>query len=144
MEDILEIEGGAPIRIPEGEYDARVLSAKRVRKFNRPAIHFRFQIVSMDQFNGMLLDGWTPLDEKGKPAKRSKLVRWYLSLEDWGRRDRVSLKAFLQRLLKIKVRTVMKDYEQKPLLPKFYYSVVEDVLCTVAHLGLGVGKAERS
>lgn len=143
MEDLLEIDGGAFILIPEGEYEAKVLSAKRVRKFNRLAIHFRFQIVGMDNLNGTILDGWTPLDEKGKPAKRSKLVRWYLSLESWGRKDRVSLKAFLQRLLKVRVRTVVKDYEQKPLPPQLYYSVVEDVLGTVAQIRSHMAKADK-
>lgn len=144
MDDELEIEGGAPLLIPEGEYDAKVLSAKKARKFNRPVIHFRFQIVSMGEFNGTPLDGWTSLEKGGKPAKGSKLVRWYLSLEDWARKDRVSLKPFYHRLLKVTVRTVKADRNQKPLPSHLYYSVVDDVIGTVALLGSGPRKAGGS
>ncbi len=134
QDDELAIEGGAPILIPEGEYDAKVIRTHKLTKFNRLMLQMRFEVVSMDQFNGTVLEAWLPLGDGGKLGKGSKLVRWYLTLEEWGRKDRVSLKAFRHRLLRVAVRTVAKDYRQKSLPQTLQYSVVEDVLGSVAFL----------
>ena len=134
QDDELAIEGGAPILIPEGEYDAKVIRTHKLTKFNRLMLQMRFEIVSMDQFNGTVLEAWLPLGDGGKLGRGSKLVRWYLTLEEWGRKDRVSLKAFRHRLLRVAVRTVAKDYRQKSLPQTLQYSVVEDVLGSVALL----------
>jgi hypothetical protein len=132
-EDELLIDGGPPILIPPGDYDAKVFRIYRSSKFKRNSLQMRFEIVSMDsQVNGVVLDAWLPLGDAGKPGKGSKIVRWYLTLDQWARKDRVSLKAFRNRLLRVTVRTVERDYRQKPLSKALLYSVVDEVLGTVA------------
>jgi hypothetical protein len=136
----LVIEGGLPVLIPPGEYDAKVIKIHKLTKFNRPVMQMRFQIVSMDKFNGTVLEAWLPLGDGGKLGKGSKLVRWYLTLEEWGRKDRVILKAFRSRLLRVTVRTVEKDHRQKPLPKTLQYSVVDDLLGSVALLEMNTNE----
>ena len=140
MDDELTIDGGGPVLIPPGDYDAQVLNIRKITKFNRLMYQMRFQIVSMDPFNGTVLEAWLPFPDGGKLAKGSKLVRWYLALEEWGRKDRVSLKAFRGRLLRVTVRTVERDYRQKLLPKSSRYSVVDEVVETVALLQSNAGE----
>jgi hypothetical protein len=133
-EDELAIDGGLPILIPPGEYDARIIGIHKLRKFNRTMFQIRFEIVSMDKFNGTRLEAWLPVGNEGRLAKGSKLVRWYLTLEEWGRKDRVSLRAFQNRLLRVRVRTVEIDYRQVPLPKSRQYSVVDDLLANIGQV----------
>lgn len=77
----------------------------------------------------------------GKAGKngRFKLVprsEWYLMVcrlyEPQIRPDRISLRRLKNVLIRVSVRTVRKDYKQRPLLACLHYSVVDELVCIEA------------
>lgn len=134
-EDEIPIDGGAPVRIPPGQYDAIVLWHRRVMRFKRLIISFRFKIMTIGPYQGTELDAWVALGENGKAGKGSKLVRWFQAIaEPDSRWDKVRLKTFREYLLLVEVETVERDHHQKQLPTAQYYSVVRNVVGTVGRL----------
>ena len=133
-DDELIIEDGGPVLIPPSEYDAIVTGYRKLRKFDRLMLQMRFRIMTIGPHHGKELDAYLPLCEGGRIARASKLARWYQALEDGRRHDRVRLKAFTERMLRVSVRTVQKDHRQRSLPKCQWYSVVDEVLGTVAKL----------
>src|SRR5690606_17503746 len=68
-----------------------------------------------------------------KLKKRSDLVRTiHLVFGQQRRLDRISLRPLKAMLLRVSVRTVVRDYEQRELAPSLQYSVVEDIVAVEA------------
>ena len=128
MDDI-EVEGGLPVLMPAGEYDARAIRLTRVNRFKRPRMQIRFRIVGPGPHQGVELDGWVTLNDSGRLQPGSKGVRWVQALElPISGRRRVSLSVLTKYLLRLCIRTVKQDAKQRPLQRSQWYSVVHDVL----------------
>ena len=129
LTDDIEVEGGLPVLIPEGEYDARAIRLTRVHRFKRQRMQIRFRIVGSGPHQGVKLDGWVTLNDRGTFQRGSKGVRWVQALElpASGRR-RVSLSALTIYLVRVRVRTVKQNAKQRRLQRSQWYSVVDDVL----------------
>jgi hypothetical protein len=136
-DDEIPIEGGERKRVTPGSYHARVTEIKKVERFNRRHLHFRFSLCEMGPNDGVHLDGFVPLGEGRKVGRDSKLDRWNRILSEYskGRADRVSLRRFRDFLFDVEVRTVERDYQQRPLSECNRYEVVDQIIGVVGKLG---------
>jgi hypothetical protein len=123
-----------PPHIPEGLYDAIVLSSRKVLVFQkRWAVEFRFRIVEQGQYFGIELLGYANIgsDKKNSVKARpcSKLASWcrLIANRNNDRAYRISLKAFEQFYFKVSVSTVRQNSRQRELEGHDQYSVVADI-----------------
>jgi hypothetical protein len=137
QDDEIPIEGGERKRVTPGGYHARVTEIRKVERFNRRLVHFRFSLCEMGPNNGIQLDGFVPLGEGKKVGRDSKLARWnrILSAYSKDRADRVSFRRFKEYLLEVEVRTVERDHQQRPLAECNRYEVVDQIVGVVGKLG---------
>ena len=136
--DDIEIDGIIWPLIPEGDYVARYTGCDTKYMFHGLKAFLHFEIVdSGPHFGTKLFRAYNV-----KPAGRTKKGEWKFKLvprsqmfldlcrvyERKQRRDRISLNGLKSMLLRIRVRTVNKDYQQRPLQESIKYSVVSDLI----------------
>jgi hypothetical protein len=127
-----------PPKIPEGVYEGVFVRYEMAVVFKCPKIFIYFRVTELGQYHGLeLFRAYrvTTQPRPGKSAKlilkpRSELLRMIQRLSgEKVRRDRASLSRLRGKVLRLKVRTVTKDYRQRDL-PEFdQYSVIEDITC---------------
>lgn len=126
-----------PPKIPDGVYEAVYLRCESANVFTCSKVFVYFRITELGQYHGQVL--YRPyrahaVSKMGKSAKfmlkpRSELLRMLRKIGGENiRRDRASLSVLVGKVLKIKVRTVTKDYRQRDLPEHDQYSVIEDVM----------------
>lgn len=144
LDDIL-IEGGALPLVPPGEYSAQYIRHETKMVFGTPKVFIWFKIVEPGQAFGK--DLYRPFRVKalvGKPGRNGRiklgrqselfLVLCQLYEHRQMRPDRISLRDLQNVILRVKVRTVDRDYKQRPRPEMTKYSVVGDIL------GVDVGR----
>ena len=123
--------------LPPGDYDA-ICNAADVR----PTFQGRWSLFLTFQIYGSPYDGARvhfiaplPPRQRGRFARAhphsSKFYRaWIIASggQRPSRRDRMSLEPFKHKMFRIRVRTVVKDHQQRPLLLSLQYSVVDELL----------------
>ena len=132
----LTIDGPVPILIPDGTYDATVPSTQKVVRFGRPMVDFSFRVAT-DPYAGVVLPGFTVLGRNGTIPPSSKIARWWMLIaqfEHFARRDRIALRTFKDFLFQVKVDTVTRDHEHKPLLQAHHHSVVREIIAVVGRI----------
>jgi hypothetical protein len=127
-----------PPKIPEGVYEGVFVRQEMAVVFKCPKIFVYFRITELGQYHGFELFRAYRVNAKSKPGKtpqmtlkpRSELLRMIQHVSgEKIRRDRASLSVLRGKILRLKVRTVTKDYRQRDL-PEFdHYSVIEDITC---------------
>ena len=127
-----------PPKIPEGVYEGVFVRQEMAVVFKCPKIFIYFRITELGHYHGIELFRAYRVNAKSKPGKspkmtlkpRSELLRMIQRVSgDKIRRDRASLSVLRGKILRLKVRTVTKDYRQRDL-PEFdHYSVIEDITC---------------
>ena len=122
-------------KIPEGTYQAVFIRVERAEVFKAEKIFVWVRITEPGPFHGTeLYRAYRVHHLPGKSKKyllkpRSELRQMLLRLNEVKvRADRVSLKILKNKVLKVTVRTVKKDYRQRALDECDQYSVVEDIL----------------
>jgi hypothetical protein len=134
----IELDGKIWPLIPDGEYIARYHRHDTQRMFGTLKVFLHFEILDPGPYNGTrLYRAYRAVDvvHGKKGGRRFKLrprSQLYLDLcRLYGgnhRRDRISLTALKSLVLRVRVRTVEKDYRQRPLPEALKYSVVGDLL----------------
>ena len=138
LNDIVVESFGGPL-IKPGEYEVQYTHHETHVAFGTPKVFVHFQIVSVGPAHGTRLYRAFRVSELiGKPGKNGRfklkkrnelileLCRLYQS--EGLRPDRVSLRPLKNIILKVKVRTVIKDYRQKPLPEVMQYSVIGEFI----------------
>ena len=129
--------GNAPL-LREGEYRAVLTSHETAIVFRAPKVFLHFRIIDPGEwFGAMLYRAYRVKSLAGRPSKNGgfKVTRGgdlfemlCRVLDIRSRPDRVSVAPLRGIVLKVKVRTVTHDYQQRPLREWLRYSVVADVL----------------
>lgn len=138
LNDIVVESFGGPL-IEPGEYEVQYTHHETHVAFGTPKVFVHFQIVSLGPAHGIQLYRACRVSELiGKPGKNGRFKlkkRNELLLElcrlyqkEGLRPDRVSLRLLKKIILKVKVRTVTRDYRQKPLPVMMHYSVIGDFI----------------
>ena len=142
-DDSIELDGEIPPLIPEGEYVVRYIKYDTQYMWRGLKLFVHFEIVDPGPHCGMkVYRAYRVVDaggRKGKGRRRFKVrPRSQLFLDLVGlfdrklRRDRISLTCLKTVLLRVRVRTVSKDYKQRPLPESIRYSVISDLIAIEA------------
>lgn len=134
LDDIVVDTLGGPL-IEEGVYQARYRSHETKTVFGTPKVFVHFEIVEQGKnFGTKLFRAFRVSELIGKPGrggrfklnKRSELLLELCRLyqKQGLRPDRISLQPLKHVILKVRVRTVRKDYLQKDLPEMLWYSVI--------------------
>jgi len=125
-------------KIPEGVYEGVFVRQEMAVVFKCPKIFVYCRITELGQYHGVELFRAYRLNNHSRPGKspklilkpRSELLRMIQHVSgEKVRRDRASLSVLRGKILRLKVRTVTKDYRQRNL-PEFdQYSVIEEITC---------------
>ena len=134
----IELDGKIWPLIPDGEYLAMYHRHDTKRMFGTLKVFLHFEIVDPGPYNGTkLYRAYNAVDvrhgkKRGRKFKLRPRSQLYLDLcRLYGgnhRRDRIGLTALKSLVLRVRVRTVEKDYRQRPLPEALQYSVVGDLL----------------
>lgn len=134
-----EVVGAPPLLLPEGEYTAEFLYHETATAFRDSKLYMHFRILDFGEYFGkQLFRAYRVKGLKGAPRKsgafklgrRSELYLMIMRVLPRERRiDRVSLYGLKDKRLRIRVRTVTRDYRNRDLPEPLRYSVVDDVLC---------------
>lgn len=137
--DDIEVEPLKEALIEPGRYEARYVYHETCRAFGEYRVYIYFEIIEPGAAYGKgIYRAFRVTELIGKPGrngrfklkKRSELFLTLCRLyESSGiRPDRVSLRPLKSLILRVKVRTVVKDYKQRPLPLSLRYSVIDDLL----------------
>ncbi len=134
----IELDGKIWPLVPDGEYVAQYLRHETRRMFRTFKVFLHFEIVGPGLWHGTkLYRAYNAIDvvhgkKGGRKFKLRPRSQLYLDLcRLYGgkhRRDRISLNGLKSLVLRVRVRTVTKDYEQRPLPESLHYSVVADLV----------------
>jgi len=135
----LTVHGEEFALIQPGEYTVQYCRHDTAVVFGVPKVFVRFKIVDIGKHLGMeLVRPFRARELKGKPrrnggfalGRRSELFLVLCRLYEQAkiRPDRVSLRDLKNVTLRVKVRTVDKDYRQRPLPEMVKYSVIGEIL----------------
>jgi hypothetical protein len=123
--------GDLPPRIKENEYDAVVLSMKKVNRFGLTTVESQWRLLLPDSREKIQLSGYCNLGptKQAKIRPQSKLVSWQRAVAAFtrGNPKDVTLKSFREFWFRVLVRTVTRN-AQGPLHDRDQYSVVDDIL----------------
>ncbi len=142
-DDDIELDGEIPPLIPEGEYVVRYMKYDTHYMFGGLKLFVHFEIVDSGPHCGTkLYRPYRVVDAGGKKGKgrrrfkvrpRSQLFLDLVRLFDRKLRpDRISLACLTPVLLRVRVRTVSRDYKQRPLPESIRYSVISDLIAIEA------------
>jgi len=120
-----------PPRIKENEYDAVVLSMKKVNRFGLTTVESQWRLLLQDSREKIQLSGYCNLGptKQAKIRPQSKLASWQRAVAAFtrGNPKHVTLKSFREYWFRVRVRTVTRN-AQGPLHDRDQYSVVHDIL----------------
>ena len=139
MDDIqeIEIDWQDLVLMPEGVYEGVYVSHEAISGSFGAKLKIIFRITELCEFNGKQINGWYNLKELTnlgkkkivKAARGSKLTTELLNaLGQERRKDRLSPAALKGSILKLKVRTVIKNAKQGKLHELQKYSVVDKIV----------------
>jgi len=139
IEPDIIIEDDQASLLPEGEYIAGYIDYETGIYFKDPKIRFHFQVISNDKYNGTNLYFTCPVKSLiGSPKRygrfktpgpNSKLRRTYSKL--FGklyRGDRMSLRKFRDKLVKVKVITVKRNNLGEYIGEVNWYSKIDELI----------------
>lgn len=138
-ESFFEIDGDL-VLVPPGTYNLKFLYGETRYLHNRsPKLVLWFSIIDMGEFFGAKVARYYHIKEiKGRPGKngrfkagaKSDFMREYFSVvtQRVQRMDRIPLTYLEDYVIKAKVKTVEKSYDQSKIPKALHYSVVEKVL----------------
>jgi len=129
--------------IPEGTYDIGYQNFSTSLMLGKnPKLVINFQIMNFgDQFGQIIPKYYGVKKLVGKPKKnggfmvgrKSKFLREFLTLfpdQSVKRLDRIPMSRFQGVIIKGKVKTVVKGFDQRKIPEALQYSVIEDLLKT--------------
>ncbi len=137
LDDVL-IDGHTWPLLPEGEYLVAYTHHETALVFRTPKVFVHFRIVEPGPyFDTRLFRAYRTAESIGqlgkngrfklKPRSELYLTMCWLYQAQKIRPDRVSLRDLKQLRLRATVRTVNKDYKQRPLPENLHYSVLDEI-----------------
>lgn len=144
--DEVSVEGHHWPLIPEGQYAAQYIGHETAVSFTVPKAYVHFRLVEPGEHLGVhLYRAFRVKELTGRPrkgggfklGKRHELTLCLCRLyeKEWTRisskrlrPDRLSLKPLANMVVRVSVRTVIKDHKQRPLPECMQYSVVDEIL----------------
>jgi hypothetical protein len=126
--------------IPEGDYEASLTTWETTISFGQPRLTLYFTITECGEHYGKTFRKFYYVKKlKGKPKLKGKFIakisgsflkHWYQVFPTMKRvrPHRVPMQNLLRIIVKIKIRTVIKDYEGDALPEQMQYSVVDEIL----------------
>lgn len=130
---------GDLVQVPSGTYNLRYLYGETRFMHNRsPKLVLWFSIADMGEHFGKKLARYYNVSSiKGKPGKngnfkagaKSDFVREYCSVvsQPVKRLDRIALSRLSENVIRAKVKTVTKGYNQRSIPEMLQYSVIEQI-----------------
>jgi len=142
MTEAIEIELVDKIRplITDGKYSARYIYHETAKAFNEDKVYVYFDIVDPgENFGIRLYRAYRVNSLIGQPRKNGRFTvksrsELFLTLCNlFGERksfrpDRISLCDLKNKIISVKVRTVVKDYKQRKLPECLKYSVIDKLI----------------
>ena len=135
FEEEFGISGEARTLVPEGLYEAACTDAEIVElfKFGRSRkLFLHFEINSGEHRGKAVFLPMGAPKQGGKVGVGSKLYATHLIANGGkppGRRDRLTLKVFKQKLFRVQIRTVQPTFQDgSPKPSQFHYSIVAELL----------------
>jgi len=129
--DLRPARDPAPL-IPPGEYDAGAIGARVHPSIGGRLKFFLTLEIIGGEADGVRVEFICALPSKGRGVpSSSKFYRAWVTANGGrspGRKDRMNPSVFKNRLFQIRVRTVMKDHQGRPLAAAHQYSVVDELL----------------
>ena len=135
-DETISVEGHKPL-VPEGEYLARYIGHETAVLFSRAKkVALRFEICEGPYQRTRLTRYYRAQQLIGKPGPGGRfqlsaggdLYRMLARVLDVRTRpDRISVRELRTRLLRIKVRTVTRDRDNRPLPESCHYSVIDAI-----------------
>jgi hypothetical protein len=130
-----------PPLIPEGEYDAVVVSCRRDWQFKRPCLAFGFLICSEGAAFGTKLEAFVNLQhvsnkkiQKGSRANLAKWLRRINAFDPTVSVQQLHLPIFARYQFRVLVKTTTMDSNQNVLPVSEHYSKVVDLIEVVGYL----------
>jgi hypothetical protein len=129
--------------VPDGLYTANCVGYEAASVFRGFRIYFRFRIVDPGEHFGKVLFAAYPVrGQRVRQPGKKVWIRYCLHRRAWlyemlirvlgvartAKAHEVRPSELVNKLCRIKTRTVVQDYEQQPLASEDQYSVVDDVL----------------
>ena len=119
------------VRVPDGTYDAKAIRADaKLSVAGQRRIFIWFEIIGGSS-DGVRLFMACPIPPNRRPSPSSKFYSAW-TIANGGapprRTDQMSLRVFENRLFRVRVTTVTKNYQQRPLPPALRYSVIAEIL----------------
>jgi len=119
------------VRIADGEYDARAFKANYKKSIGGERRLFIWFKLIGGQTDGIQLFMACPIPRDQRPSPSSKFYQAW-TIANGGRpprrHDRMSLRIFDNRLLRVRVVTVTTDYRHRICPQSRWYSVVSEVI----------------
>ena len=137
-DDLIPWTEELPPRINPGEFDAVVLSAKKVDRFGLTAVEFVFRIVTLGSAFNARLKGYCNLGptKHARIRPHSKMASWQRAVADFtgGSPSQVTLRSFRGFWFAVQVATVTHNHRRQVLPERDQYSAVIDIVGVVGKL----------
>jgi hypothetical protein len=127
-----------PPRIAPGQYDAVVLSAKKMDRFGLSSVEFVFRIVTQGPAFDARLNGYANLGsvKHARIRPRSKMASWQRAISTFtgGSASRVTLRSFKEFWFTVEVVTITHGLHKEPLALRDQYEKVTNIIDVVGKL----------
>lgn len=137
-DDLIPWTEELPPRIDEGEYDAVVLSTKKVDRFGLTTVEFSFRIVTQGLAFNARIKGYCNLGptKHARIRPHSKMASWLRAISAFtgGRATRVTLRSFKEFWFTVQVGTVTHNHRRQLLPERDQYSSVINIVGVVGKL----------
>jgi hypothetical protein len=129
-DDVIPWSAELPSLVDDGIYDAVVESARRVNRYKRTGVDFRFRILTPGPCFEARLPGFCNLGSDGRVRPTSKLACWMrlVASASGGSPSKVTLKQFRRYWFRVEVTAVKKNSRGDDLSPRDQYSQVRQIL----------------
>lgn len=143
MNNTISVGNAFPL-LPEGEYEVCYVYHETWNYMGRnPKVAFWFRVINIGEYFGTLIPRYFNVKQlKGKPAKNGRFVPGRSSdflLEYCNlfprritRLDRIPLSLLENEIIKVQVKTVTKNREQRSMPEVLQYSVIKHWLAVVS------------
>ncbi len=137
-DDLIPWTEELPPLIGPGEYDAVVLSAKKVDRFGLTTVEFSFRIVTLGSAFDARLKGYCNLGptKHARIRPHSKMASWQRAISDFtgGNASSVTLRSFREFWFTVEVVTVKQNHRRQLLPERDQYSSVINIVGVVGKL----------
>jgi len=137
-DDLIPWTEELPPLIDPGEYDAIVISVKKVDRFGLTTVEFQFRIVTQGPAFDARLKGYCNLGpvRHARIRPHSKMASWQRAISNFtgGTASRVTLRSFREFWFTVQVETVTHNHRRQVLPERDQYSSVINIVRVIGKL----------